>query len=73
MLSYNCVNLSGDTLVHKAIAFVSLLFNLGSTKHSITVTGQDGSEATVKDLLDALAQATGVPAPSQKIIFKGRL
>ena len=44
----------------------------GSTKHSITVTGQEGGEATVKDLSDALAQATGVPAPSQKIIFKGR-
>ncbi|CAL8344316.1 unnamed protein product [Merluccius merluccius] len=44
----------------------------GSTKHSITVTGQEGGEATVKDLSDALAQATGVPAPSQKIIFKGK-
>ncbi|KAG7268269.1 hypothetical protein CRUP_036253 [Coryphaenoides rupestris] len=44
----------------------------GSTKHSVTVTGQDGSEATVKDLSDALAQVTGVPASSQKIIFKGK-
>ncbi|KAM3842266.1 BAG family molecular chaperone regulator 1 [Diretmus argenteus] len=44
----------------------------GSTKHSITITGQDGNDPTVKDLSDALTQATGVPAPSQKLIFKGK-
>lgn len=46
----------------------------GSTKHSITLTGQDdGKGPIVKDLSDALTQATGVPQTSQKIIFKGRL
>lgn len=44
----------------------------GSTKHSITLTGQDGNDITVKDLSDALTSATGVPAPSQKLIFKGK-
>ncbi|KAL0967056.1 hypothetical protein UPYG_G00304050 [Umbra pygmaea] len=44
----------------------------GSTKHSITVTGQDGNEPALKDLSDALVQATGVPAPAQKLIFKGK-
>ncbi|XP_056148625.1 BAG family molecular chaperone regulator 1 [Lampris incognitus] len=44
----------------------------GSTKHSITLSGQDGTEPTVKDLSDALTQATGVPASSQKLIFKGK-
>ena len=46
----------------------------GSTKHSIALTGQDdGKGPTVKDLSEALTQATGVPAASQKLIFKGRL
>ncbi|CAK6957708.1 BAG family molecular chaperone regulator 1 [Scomber scombrus] len=45
----------------------------GSTKHSITVTGQeDGKSPTVKDLSDALTQITGVPSASQKLIFKGK-
>lgn len=44
----------------------------GSAKHSITLTGQDdGKGPIVKDLLDALTQATGVPPTSQKLIFKG--
>ncbi|KAG7229011.1 hypothetical protein INR49_013244 [Caranx melampygus] len=43
----------------------------GSTKHNLTITGQDdGKGPTVKDLSDALTQATGVPAASQKLIFK---
>lgn len=47
---------------------------LGSTKHNITLTGQDDAQRpTVKDLSDALTKATGVPQNSQKIIFKGRL
>uniref|UniRef100_A0A667WL53 BAG family molecular chaperone regulator 1 n=1 Tax=Myripristis murdjan TaxID=586833 RepID=A0A667WL53_9TELE len=45
---------------------------LRSAKHSITLTGQDGNDITVKDLSDALTAATGVPAPSQKLIFKGK-
>lgn len=46
----------------------------GSTKHNLTITAQDdGKSPTVKDLSDALTQATGVPAASQKLIFKGKL
>ncbi|KAM4605395.1 BAG family molecular chaperone regulator 1 [Polymixia lowei] len=44
----------------------------GSTKHSIALSEQDGNEPKVKDLADALTQVTGVPAPSQKLIFKGK-
>ncbi|XP_022613620.1 BAG family molecular chaperone regulator 1 isoform X2 [Seriola dumerili] len=45
----------------------------GSTKNSITLTGHDDAKGpTVKDLSDALTQATGVPAASQKLIFKGK-
>ncbi|KAI4809519.1 hypothetical protein KUCAC02_018395 [Chaenocephalus aceratus] len=41
--------------------------------NSITLTGQDeGKGPIVKDLSDALAQATGVPQTSQKLIFKGK-
>lgn len=47
-------------------------FISGSTKHNLTVSAQDdGKNPTVKDLSDALTQATGVPAASQKLIFKG--
>lgn len=44
----------------------------GSTKHSLTITGQDGNVPILKDLSDVLTQATGVPAPAQKLIFKGK-
>ncbi|XP_051557576.1 BAG family molecular chaperone regulator 1-like isoform X2 [Myxocyprinus asiaticus] len=44
----------------------------GTTKHNITLTAQDGHEPLLKDLCEALTEATGVPAPSQKIIFKGK-
>ncbi|XP_042562395.1 BAG family molecular chaperone regulator 1 [Clupea harengus] len=44
----------------------------GTTKHSITLTGQDGNEPRLKDLSEALTEATGVPGPSQKVIFKGK-
>lgn len=45
----------------------------GSTKHNITLTGQDDAQSpTVKDLSDALTKTTGVPQNSQKIIFKGK-
>lgn len=43
----------------------------GTTKHSITLPAQDGHEPLLKDLCEALTEATGVPTPSQKIIFKG--
>ncbi|XP_059419569.1 BAG family molecular chaperone regulator 1-like [Carassius carassius] len=44
----------------------------GTTKHNITLTAQDGHEALLKDLCEALTEATGVPIPSQKVIFKGK-
>ncbi|KAF4089636.1 hypothetical protein AMELA_G00069510 [Ameiurus melas] len=44
----------------------------GSSKHSITLAGQDGNEPALKDLSEALSQATGVPPAAQKIIFKGK-
>ncbi|XP_073704600.1 BAG family molecular chaperone regulator 1 [Garra rufa] len=44
----------------------------GTTKHSITLTAQDGQEPLLKDLCEALTEATGVPVPSQKVIFKGK-
>ncbi|XP_066537241.1 BAG family molecular chaperone regulator 1 isoform X2 [Hoplias malabaricus] len=34
--------------------------------------GQDGKEPSLKDLSEALTEATGVPSCSQKIIFKGK-
>lgn len=58
---------------HKEVLMYLLhIFISGSAKHSITLTGQDeGKGPTVKDLSDALSQATGVPSASQKLIFKG--
>lgn len=48
-------------------------FPAGSNRHSITLASQDdGQGPFVKDLSDALSQATGVPQSSQKIIFKGK-
>ncbi|XP_051554230.1 BAG family molecular chaperone regulator 1-like [Myxocyprinus asiaticus] len=44
----------------------------GTTKHNITLTAQEGHELLLKDLCETLTEATGVPAPSQKIIFKGK-
>uniref|UniRef100_A0A3P8W6C2 BCL2 associated athanogene 1 n=1 Tax=Cynoglossus semilaevis TaxID=244447 RepID=A0A3P8W6C2_CYNSE len=45
----------------------------GSAKHSLTLAGHDdGTGPTVKDLSDVLCQTTGVPAASQKLIFKGK-
>uniref|UniRef100_A0A1A8GLI0 BAG family molecular chaperone regulator 1 n=1 Tax=Nothobranchius korthausae TaxID=1143690 RepID=A0A1A8GLI0_9TELE len=52
---------------------ITVTVSYGSTKHSITVTSQDeGKGLTVKDLAEALNQATGVPPASQKLIFKGK-
>lgn len=44
---------------------------LGSTKHNITLSAHDEMGPFVKDLSDVLAEVTGVPQTSQKIIFKG--
>ncbi|KAI1901398.1 hypothetical protein AGOR_G00034030 [Albula goreensis] len=44
----------------------------GAAKHSITLTGKDGEEPVLRDLSETLAEVTGVPIPSQKLIFKGK-
>ncbi|KAL2096833.1 hypothetical protein ACEWY4_006040 [Coilia grayii] len=44
----------------------------GTEKHSVTVTAPEGNEPRLKDLCDALTEVTGVPGPSQKLIFKGK-
>ncbi|XP_062849150.1 BAG family molecular chaperone regulator 1 [Trichomycterus rosablanca] len=51
---------------------VTVTVTHGAIKHNITVSGQDGHEPLLKHLSEALAQATGVPVPTQKIIFKGK-
>ncbi|KAL7876271.1 hypothetical protein AOLI_G00112340 [Acnodon oligacanthus] len=51
---------------------VTVTVAYGTTKHNLTLTGPDGKEPSLKDLSEALTEATGVPAPSQKIIFKGK-
>ncbi|MBN3281637.1 BAG1 regulator, partial [Polyodon spathula] len=45
----------------------------GTTKHNIEVRGREGNnEPQLNDLAEAVAQVTGVPLPSQKLIFKGK-
>lgn len=45
----------------------------GNEKHNLHVTPQQGSsEPTVQDLAQVVEEATGVPLPFQKLIFKGR-
>lgn len=44
----------------------------GTEKHSITLTERDGKEPLLRDLSEALTELTGVPGPSQKLIFKGK-
>ncbi|KAJ8372982.1 hypothetical protein AAFF_G00272190 [Aldrovandia affinis] len=51
---------------------VTVTVAYGTAKHSITLTGKDGAEPALKDLSETLAEMTGVPIPSQKIIFKGK-
>lgn len=51
---------------------VTVTVTYGASKHSLTLTGQDGKEPCLKDLSEALTEATGVPSASQKIIFKGK-
>ena len=51
---------------------IAVSVSYGSTKHRITLTGQSGNEPILKDLSEAVAQVTGVPVPSQTIIFKGK-
>nr|KAF6483220.1 BAG cochaperone 1 [Rousettus aegyptiacus] len=45
----------------------------GNEKHNLHVTPQQGSsEPTVQDLAQVVEEATGVPLPFQKLIFKGK-
>lgn len=47
--------------------------SLGNEKHDLHVISQQGcSEPTVQDLARVVEEATGVPLPFQKLIFKGR-
>ncbi|KAM4551808.1 BAG family molecular chaperone regulator 1 [Odontesthes bonariensis] len=56
-----------------SVQTITVTVAYGSAKHSITLTSQDDGKApTVKELSEALCQATGVPPPSQKLIFKGK-
>ncbi|KAJ8010973.1 hypothetical protein DPEC_G00053390 [Dallia pectoralis] len=51
---------------------VTVTVAYGSTKHFITIPRLDGNEPVVKDLSEALVQATGVPVSAQKLIYKGK-
>uniref|UniRef100_A0A3P9H9K9 BAG family molecular chaperone regulator 1 n=1 Tax=Oryzias latipes TaxID=8090 RepID=A0A3P9H9K9_ORYLA len=52
---------------------INLIVNYGSVKHNIKLTSpDDGNGPAVKDLSEAVCQATGVPPASQKLIFKGK-
>ncbi|MBN3287623.1 BAG1 regulator, partial [Polyodon spathula] len=44
----------------------------GTTKHNIEVRGRESNEPLLNDLAEAIAQVTGVPLTSQKLIFKGK-
>ncbi|MGH0158330.1 UNVERIFIED_CONTAM: hypothetical protein FKN15_060333, partial [Acipenser sinensis] len=44
----------------------------GTTKHNIEVRGSESNEPLLNDLAEAIARVTGVPLPSQKLIFKGK-
>ena len=45
----------------------------GNEKHDLHVIPQQGwSEPIVQDLAQVVEEATGVPLPFQKLIFKGR-
>ncbi|EHB02654.1 BAG family molecular chaperone regulator 1 [Heterocephalus glaber] len=45
----------------------------GNEKHDLHVTAQQGrTEPIVQDLAQAVEEATGVPLPFQKLIFKGK-
>ena len=45
----------------------------GNEKHDLQVTPQEGnSEPIVQDLAQVVEEATGVPLPFQKLIFKGK-
>ncbi|XP_041103803.1 BAG family molecular chaperone regulator 1-like [Polyodon spathula] len=51
---------------------VTLTVAHGTTKHNIEVRGRESNEPLLNDLAEAIAQVTGVPLTSQKLIFKGK-
>ncbi|XP_023571853.1 BAG family molecular chaperone regulator 1, partial [Octodon degus] len=56
-----------------AAAGLSVTVTHSSEKHDLHVTAQQGrTEPIVQDLAQAVEEATGVPLPFQKLIFKGK-
>ncbi|KAM5331944.1 BAG family molecular chaperone regulator 1 [Glossophaga mutica] len=56
-----------------AAAGLSVTVTHSNEKHDLYVTPQQGcSEPTVQDLAQIVEEATGVPLPFQKLIFKGK-
>ena len=56
-----------------AAAGLSMTVTHSNEKHSLQVTPQEGnSEPVVQDLAQVVEEATGVPLPFQKLIFKGK-
>ncbi|XP_058157963.1 BAG family molecular chaperone regulator 1 [Dasypus novemcinctus] len=56
-----------------AAAGLSLTVTHSNEKHDLHVTPQQGcSEPVVQDLAQVVEEATGVPLPFQKLIFKGK-
>ncbi|XP_012882019.1 PREDICTED: BAG family molecular chaperone regulator 1 [Dipodomys ordii] len=57
----------------RVIFIKSFSFSLGNEKHDLYVIPQQGSlEPVVQDLAQVVEEATGVPQPFQKLIFKGK-
>uniref|UniRef100_A0A452G052 BAG family molecular chaperone regulator 1 n=1 Tax=Capra hircus TaxID=9925 RepID=A0A452G052_CAPHI len=56
-----------------AAAGLSMTVTHSNEKHSLQVTPREGnSEPVVQDLAQVVEEATGVPLPFQKLIFKGK-
>ena len=56
-----------------AAAGLSVTVTHSKDKHDLQVTPQEGnSESTVQDLAQVVEEATGIPLPFQKLIFKGK-
>ncbi|OWK07173.1 BAG1 [Cervus elaphus hippelaphus] len=56
-----------------AAAGLSVTVTHSNEKHDLQVTPQEGnSEPIVQDLAQVVEEATGVPLPFQKLIFKGK-
>lgn len=63
----------GDWSEDMAAAGLSVTVTHSNEKHDLQVTPQEGcSEPVVQDLAQVVEEATGVPLPFQKLIFKGK-